>query len=179
MNHVTHQLVFADVNTFSQKKIQFCLIKKQIYRFCFGIQFLILLIFFEFSKIVLINMVAVLMMPAKMATLGLRKIKATWNKDYDVIIHSKTLPTNFFQIFQFFYFHLTRKITFFEGWSWFKFNNLRLVLGMTLKFYTSLTKLLKLKVRKFWWLIPTLGKFAGENLIEVAENTNLATSRSH
>ena len=26
------------------------------------------------------------MMPAKLATLGLLKIKVTWNKDYDVII---------------------------------------------------------------------------------------------
>ena len=44
---------------------------------------------------------------------------------------------------------------FFEGWSWFKFNNLRLALGTNLKFYTSLLKGLKLKVRKFWGLIPT------------------------
>ena len=45
---------------------------------------------------------------------------------------------------------MTRKATFFDGLSWFKFNNLGLTLGMTLKFYTSLAKGLKLKVRKFY-----------------------------
>ena len=42
-----------------------------------------------------------------------------------------------------------RKTTFFEGWSWFKFNNLGLALGMTLKFYANVAKGLKLKVTKF------------------------------
>ena len=32
---------------------------------------------------------------------------------------------------------MTRKTTFYEGWSWFKFNNLGLALGMALRFYTS------------------------------------------
>ena len=32
------------------------------------------------------DMVTILMMPVKMATLGLLKIKVFWNKDYDVII---------------------------------------------------------------------------------------------
>ena len=45
---------------------------------------------------------------------------------------------------------LTRKNTFFEGWSLIKFNNLELVLGMALKFYSSIVKGLKLKVRKVW-----------------------------
>ena len=31
-------------------------------------------------------MVAILLMPAKLATLGLLKLKVTWNKGYDVII---------------------------------------------------------------------------------------------
>ena len=38
----------------------------------------------------------------------------------------------------------------FEGWSWFKFNNWRLVLGMAMIFYRSVAKGLKLKVRKCW-----------------------------
>ena len=42
--------------------------------------------FFESSKIVLINMVTILMMSAKMVTLGLLKIKVFWNKGRDVII---------------------------------------------------------------------------------------------
>ena len=44
---------------------------------------------------------------------------------------------------------LTRKFTFFEVWSWFKFNNLGLALGTNLKFYTKVEKGLKQKVRKF------------------------------
>ena len=41
----------------------------------------------------------------------------------------------------------------FDGCSWFKFNNLGLALGMVLKFYISVAKGLKLKVRKFLRLI--------------------------
>ena len=64
-----------------------------------------------------------------------------------------------------FYKNLTRKTAFFEGWSWFKFNNLRLALGTNLKFYTSVKKGLKLKVRKFWGLIHTFAKVTGEKLV--------------
>ena len=60
---------------------------------------------------------------------------------------------------------MTRKTAFFEGWSWFKFNNLGLTLGMNLKFYTSVTKGLKLKVRKFWRLILTFVKVTREKLV--------------
>ena len=60
---------------------------------------------------------------------------------------------------------MTREIAIFEEWSWFKFNNLGLVLGMNLKFYTSVAKGLKLKVRKFWGLIPTLVEVTGEKLV--------------
>ena len=64
-----------------------------------------------------------------------------------------------------FYKDLTRKIAFFEGWSWFKFNNLGLTLGTNLKFYNSLLKGLKLKVRKSWSLIPTFVEVTGEKLV--------------
>ena len=60
---------------------------------------------------------------------------------------------------------MTRKITVFEGWSWFKLNNLGLTLGTNLKFYTSVAKGLKLKVRKFWGLIPTFVEVTGEELV--------------
>ena len=43
-----------------------------------------------------------------------------------------------------------QKNTFFEGWSWFKFNNLGLALGIALEFFAGLAKGLKLKVRKLW-----------------------------
>ena len=42
--------------------------------------------FFESLTIFLISMVTILMMSAKMATLGLLKIKIFWYKGYDVII---------------------------------------------------------------------------------------------
>ena len=64
-----------------------------------------------------------------------------------------------------FYKYLTRKTAFFEEWSWFKFNNLGLVLGTDLKFYTSLAKGLKLKARKFWGLIPTFVEVTGKKLV--------------
>ena len=49
--------------------------------------------FFESLKVVLINMVAILMMPAKLATVGLLKIKIFWNKGYDVLYsHFKFYP---------------------------------------------------------------------------------------
>ena len=40
-----------------------------------------------------------------------------------------------------------------------------LALAMTLKFYTSVAKRLKLKVRKFWELIPTFVEITGEKLV--------------
>ena len=64
-----------------------------------------------------------------------------------------------------FYKDLTRKTTFFEGWSWFKFNNLGLVLGANLKVYTSVAKRLKLKVRKFLGLIPTFTVVTEEKVV--------------
>ena len=41
-----------------------------------------------------------------------------------------------------------RKTTFLDGWSWFKFHNFGLALGMTLKLYTSMAKGLKTKFQK-------------------------------
>ena len=51
---------------------------------------------------------------------------------------------------------------FFEGWSWFKFNNLGLALRANLKFYTSVAKRLQLKVRNFRGLIPTFIQVTGK-----------------
>ena len=45
------------------------------------------------------------------------------------------------------YTDLTRKTDYFEEWSWFRFNNLRVVLVMTLKCYSCVEKRLKLKVK--------------------------------
>ena len=60
---------------------------------------------------------------------------------------------------------LNRKTTFFEGWSWFKFNNSELALGLALKFYTGVAKDLTLKIRMFWGLIPTSLEVTGEKLV--------------
>ena len=49
----------------------------------------------------------------------------------------------------------------------FKFNNLGQTQGKALKFYTSVAKGLKLKIRKFWMLIRTFVEVTGENLVEV------------
>ena len=64
-----------------------------------------------------------------------------------------------------FYKDLTRKTVVFEGWSWFKFNNLGLALSISLKFYSSVAKELKLKVRKFWELILTFIEVTREKLV--------------
>ena len=64
-----------------------------------------------------------------------------------------------------FYKDLTRKLLFLEGWSWFKFNNLGLALGMNLKFYARVAKGLKLKVRRFYSLAPTFVVVTGEKLV--------------
>ena len=64
-----------------------------------------------------------------------------------------------------FYKNLTGKTAFFEGSSWLKFNNLGVALGMALKFYTSVTKELKLKVRKFCELVPKFVEVTGEKLV--------------
>ena len=58
-----------------------------------------------------------------------------------------------------------QKNSFFEEWSWFKSNNLGLALGTSLKFYTSVAKGLKVKVRKFLELVPTFVEVTRENLI--------------
>ena len=58
-------------------------------------------IFFNKSlRIALINIVTILMMSAKMATLGLLKIKVFLNKDYDVIFLSMTSATKFYHMNQ-------------------------------------------------------------------------------
>ena len=36
---------------------------------------------------------------------------------------------------------------------------------MALKFYTSLTRGLKLKIRKFWWLVPMFEEVTGRKLV--------------
>ena len=60
----------------------------------------------------------------------------------------------------------TQKNQFFERCCWLKFNNFGLALGTTLKCYTSVKKGFKLKVRKFWGLIPTFVEVTGGKLVQ-------------
>ena len=57
------------------------------------------------------------------------------------------------------------KKQFFERCLWFKFNNLALALGMALKFNSNVAEKLKLKVRKFWEVIPIFVEVIREKLI--------------
>ena len=61
---------------------------------------------------------------------------------------------------------MTRKTAFFEEWSWFKFDNLRLEIGTNVKLYTNVVvKELKLIVIKFWVLIPTFLEVTAEKVV--------------
>ena len=86
MNHMTHPLSSAEINIFSLKISKFCFIKKYRCRFHFDTWFLFFFKFFESSKIVFINMITILMMSAKMATIGLLKMKLLWKNSYNIII---------------------------------------------------------------------------------------------
>ena len=86
MNDVTQSLSSAGSSIFLLEISKFCYKKKYRYTLHFDTWFLSLLTFFESLKIVLINMVKILLVSAKMATLGLLKKKVFWNKGYDVII---------------------------------------------------------------------------------------------
>ena len=103
------------------------------------------------------------MIPAELATPDLLKIKVFWNEGSDVIIstHNTTIqilwsssnyvvnvimdqilvPVGF--LWETFIYGFVQK-TDFEGWSWFKDNNLGLALVMALEFYNSVAKRLKL-----------------------------------
>ena len=86
MNHVTHSLSSADINSFSLEISKFCFIKTYKYRLHFSTLFLIVLTFFESLKVFKINMVTVLMIWAQLATPVLLGIKIFQNKGYEVII---------------------------------------------------------------------------------------------
>ena len=129
-------------------------------------------------------------MSAKLATPGLLKIKIFQNKCYEVIIldydvTNKILSFNSNYIVDVvmwpkfgncsistreviitsILYGFDQKSHFFEGWSWFKFNNLGLALGMILQFYTNVAKGWKVKVRKFWAINPKFVEVTGEKLV--------------
>ena len=65
----------ADISIFSQETSNFCYIKKCRYRLHSNAKFQIFKTFFESLDVALIKIVLTLMMSAKLATLGLLKIK--------------------------------------------------------------------------------------------------------
>ena len=114
------------------------------------------------------------MMSAKSATIDLLKIKAFWYKGCDVMISAhdatKRLSScdwnhivNAVMWPKLGNSSITIRDLFFEGCSW--INNLRFALGMALKFYTSVAKELKLKVRKFVGLIVTFVEVTWAKLV--------------
>ena len=111
------------------------------------------------------NMVTILMMPAKMATPVLLKIKVFWNKGYDVIIFVHDVTSKIFSRYSIYTVGVV---------MWPKFGNssismreiiITLTWGMVMEFYTSVAKGLKLKVSKFCGLIYTFVEVAGEKLV--------------
>ena len=148
-----------------------------------------ILTFFESSKAILVNVVEFLRMSAKLATLDLLKIKILMeiikvlitslydvtnsilshgsNYIVDAVILSKfdnsSISMRSYRIQ--FYKDLTRKTNFFEGCCWLKFSNLGLALGMASKFYTSVTKGLKLKIGTIERPISTFVEATGEKLV--------------
>ena len=136
-------------------------------------------------------MVTILMMPAKITTLGLLKTKVFWNKGYDLIISvydvtSKILSSDsnytvysvtwpkfgnsrismkeviLISILKGF----VQKNHIFDGTSSLNFNNFRLALGPALKFYTSVEKGLKLKVTTFLGINLRFAEVTREKLVE-------------
>ena len=99
-----------------------------------------------------------------MATPSLLKIKVFWKNSYDVIIYVHDVTNKILSRDSNYIVDVVmwpkfgnssismREVIincFFEELSWFKFNNLGLALVTNLKFYTSVAKVLKQKVRTF------------------------------
>ena len=72
---MTHTLSSADISILLPEISNFSCIKKYRHILHSNMLFLILSILFESLKVVLINMVAIMMMPLKLATLDLLKLK--------------------------------------------------------------------------------------------------------
>ena len=105
----------------------------------------------------LINIVAILMVPAKMATLGLIKrkyfeikIMTLWFlfKTSSTKFYHVTLMTKVWELYHLYerswhnlnFVRIWPEKLFFDGCLWFTFNNLGLGVDITLEFYTSVVK---------------------------------------
>ena len=143
--------------------------------------------FFEYSKIFIINMVTILVMSAKLDVPGLLGIKNNRygyiTPDYDVIKKILSRDSNYIvdvvkwpkfdncsiSIWEFIITSILKgfdlKNRFFSGDVLIKFNNFGLALCMIFKFYSSLTKAIKLQVKKFWRLILAFVEVTGEKMV--------------
>ena len=99
-NDVTHSLSSAEISIFQWKSRTFAISRNKDKVFYLYKKISILLIFFEFVKVILINMVAILILPAKLVTLGILKIKVFWNEGYDVIIFVHDVTRKFYLLTQ-------------------------------------------------------------------------------
>ena len=87
MNHVTHPLSFADISIIYRKSTNIAISRNTVVVDCiFTRNFFFFFIVFKSLKVILIDIAAILMISAKMATLGLLKIKVFGNKGYEVMI---------------------------------------------------------------------------------------------
>ena len=121
-------------------------------------------------------MVAIFITSAKMAIPGLLKILIFLNKGYDLIIYIHDVTNRILsrdlnhivdaamrQRFRNSSTFMREVIKLVNNLGW--FNNLGLALGTNWIFYASVSKGLKLYVKKFWELIYTFVKVTGEKLI--------------
>ena len=111
------------------------------------------------------NVVTILMMSVKVTDPGLLKRKVFWNKVYDVIISVHYLTNKSFFMWHKFYCRCDRVTKVWFGTSSISMIEKTVALGRALKFCTSVVKELKLKIRKFWWLIPTFVRVTGKELV--------------
>ena len=120
--------------------------------------------FLESLKIFLINLVIFLMMSAEMATPGLFRLTVLWSKCYYAIILVGNSSISFREVITTaISLGLDQKSRF--SWEVVLVQFQEFGTGTNLKFYTSVAKVLKLKVRKFWGLIFTFAEVRGEKLV--------------
>ena len=127
------------------------------------------------------------MMLPKLATLSILKTKVFWNQGYGTAISSHDVTdkrlsrdSNYIvvmwpkfgkcsiSVWEVIITSILKGFdqkNFLEGYSLFKLNNLGLSLGTAFKLYTNEAKGLKLKVRQFLGLIPTLAEFIDKKMV--------------
>ena len=190
MNYVTHPLSSAYISIFPQEISKFALSRNTDIDCMLIHNFQFFLTYFESLRISLTNIIAILIMSAKIATIGFLKIKVFWNKKYNVIISANGIINQFLSrgsncivdvvrwpkfvsssiyikevVIPQCYNDLARKISSSEGYSWLKFSNLGMALIITLKFYINVEKGSKLKTRKFKGLILRFAEVTEEKLV--------------